>query len=395
MRHQNLVFSSPRWRLTRWLADAGPNVPDDIRNALIASLFGTLPIFAGGVINSVLLSGVIALRMDRPTFWAWFALEVALGIVRLAVLLRSFRAAAGARPTPTDLYLLLGVAWAASVGFGTFISMTNGDWVSATLACLSAAAMVGGICFRNFGAPRLSGVMTFASLGPTCLAAPFSGEPILIVTCIQIPFYLVSMSIAARKLNGLLVATMRAERENEHRARHDLLTGLSNRSGLMTAIDEGEARAVVGLRVALLYLDLDGFKSVNDTYGHAAGDQLLRMAADRLRTLLRAGDVAARMGGDEFVIIARDLDRTQATRLGERLIREIGCPYRLESGEVTIGVSVGVALTPDHGHDLSQLLDVADAALYQAKLKGKSKCELADDVVATVSPRTHAGGAGR
>ena len=373
MRDDALTFSLPKWRVTRWLADPGAAAPDDVRRALITSLFGTLPIYVGGVLNSIMIAAIVAYRVPQAPILAWLAIEVLICAVHLFVLAASLRNARRGRDTPTDLYLALGVCWAGSVGYGAFISLVSGDWVSATLACMSAAAMVGGICFRNFGAPRLSAVMTFLSLGPVCLAAPFCGEPVLIATFAQIPLYLISMRIAASRLNALLIATMRAERENDHQARHDPLTGLTNRAGLMRAMDETGDR-----RLALLYLDLDGFKSVNDAHGHAAGDRLLKSAAERLRHMLRNGDVAARMGGDEFVIVARNIDRAQASAFGERLIRELGAAYDLAPGlAVSVGVSVGVALTPDHGDDVSELLAVADAALYSAKSLGKSRCVVA------------------
>lgn len=373
------TFSLPRWRVTAWLADPGPDVPEDIRRALIASLFGTLPIFAGGVFNSLLVAAIVAYRQPHGLFLVWLALEAVVCFVRLIVLLRSFRNAREGRATPTDLYLALGLCWSATVGYGAFISLLSGDWVSATLATMSAAAMVGGICFRNFGAPRLSATMTALSLGPTCLAAPFSGEPALFVTLLQIPFYLVSMRMAAYKLNALLVATMRAERESGHQARHDPLTGLSNRIGLMRALGRGASAAPL----ALLYIDLDGFKGVNDAHGHAAGDRLLAAAADRLRRLLRSGDVAARIGGDEFVVVARDVDRDHAPAFGDRLIRELSLPFDLAPGvSVSVGVSVGVALAPDHGDDFARMLEIADAALINAKAQGKSRCVVAEAAAA-------------
>ncbi|HVI27253.1 GGDEF domain-containing protein [Hansschlegelia sp.] len=378
MRTEAPSYSLPRWRLTRWLTDAGPDVPEDIRRALVASLFGTLPIFAGGVLNSLLVSGLLALRLQTAPFILWFVSELLICGARLVVLLRAFARAKEGRDTPTDIYLGLGLLWSASVGYGAFMSLLSGDWVVSTIACMSAGAMIGGIGFRNFGAPRLAALMIALSLGPTVLAAPFSGEPILLLTLIQIPFYLVSMRLAAYKLNALMVATMLAERENDRLARHDPLTGLSNRAGLNREMEaRGERRA------ALLYIDLDGFKSVNDGHGHAAGDELLKAAADRLRQLLRAGDVAARIGGDEFVIIALGVDRRQAPAFGERLIRELGAPYEIQRGLVVrVGVSVGVALAPDHGDDVSELLDTADDALYRAKTAGKSQC-----VVATAAVR--------
>lgn len=388
MDRTDTTFSLPTWRVTRWLVEPGAGVPDNIRQALIASLFGTLPIFAGGVVNTILVSTAVALRKPEPLFILWLCLEIILCLSRLAVLLVAQRAVAEGRKTPTDMSITLAVCWGASVGFGTFLGMTCGDWVIATLTCLSAAAMVGGICFRNFGAPRMAAIMIVLSLGPCCLGALFSGELMLLVVLLQIPFYLYSMSAASFRLNRMLVSTMIAEQENAHRARHDALTGLSNRTGLTAAMSDRLAAQGDGpARLTLFYLDLDGFKAVNDTYGHAAGDRVLQMVADRLNGLVRIGDVAARLGGDEFVVLAEVIDPDAAMHFGERLIRRIAGSYDLgERAETSIGVSIGIACAPDHGADVATLLAAADAALYVAKSLGKCRCALATPGVAAPSP---------
>jgi diguanylate cyclase (GGDEF)-like protein len=373
------TYSLPRWSITRWLVDAGPDVPPDIRLALIASLFGSIPVFAGGVINTVLVSAVIAARLPRAPFVLWFGLEVVVCVSRVIVLIAARRAAAAGRQTPTDIYVLLGLCWALSVGYGTFISLVSGDWVAATLACVSSAAMVGGTCFRNFGAPRMTAVMIVLSLGPIPLGAVFAGEPIIWLTIIQTPLYLVAMSMSGYRLNANLVATMRAEQENERRARHDALTGLLNRVGLTSAIEvRRSGRQQANEELALLYLDLDGFKAVNDTHGHAMGDRLLQKVAERLQGLVRNGDLAARIGGDEFVVLSEIVDRSQVLRLGEHLIAELAVPYDIADGISTkISASIGVALAPSHGRDLASLLAAADVALYDAKAQGGSCCSIA------------------
>ncbi|NYE23618.1 GGDEF domain-containing protein [Pigmentiphaga litoralis] len=374
-----LTFSVPRWRLTRWLVGVGHDVPHDVRVALIGSLFGTLPIFAGGVLNTLIVSTLGMLRHPSPWFVGWLVLEILICGTRLVVLLRAHRAAAQGKPTPTDFYLVLALAWAFSVGYGVFMSMTSGDWVIATMACLSSAAMVGGICFRNFAAPRLVGVMIFLSLGPCCLAALFAGEPLILVTLLQIPFYLFSMTTASYRLNSMLVSTMRAERENSYQARHDELTGVSNRAGLL---------AVMAHRVsshehhAVFYLDLDGFKQVNDSRGHAAGDRLLRMVADRLKGLLKPEEVVARIGGDEFVVMTRSPDRKSSVHFGDSIIAAVSLPYDLGDGvPVAISGSVGIALIPEHGTATEEVLAAADAALYVAKSLGKGRCAVAVEKV--------------
>ena len=148
--------------------------------------------------------------------------------------------------------------------------------------------MVGGICVRNFGAPRLSAAMVALSIGPCALGALFTHESILWLVLVQVPLYMTSMSMASYRLNDMLVSTMLARRENELHARQDSLTGLLNRHGLFGALDIAVRNAGHGqAEYAVLYLDLDGFKAVNDTYGHAAGDTLLTQVSARLVALCR------------------------------------------------------------------------------------------------------------
>jgi diguanylate cyclase (GGDEF)-like protein len=375
MRDQTGTFSLPKWRLTRWLADPGQDIPLNLRQALIASLFGTLPIFIGGVANTVLVAAVAALRQPDPVFVSWFAFEVVLCVLRTYVIIAAFRAAAKGRETPTDLYIVLAVLWGFGVGYGTFISLLSGDWVIAALACLSSAAMMGGICFRNYAAPRLATAMIVLSFGPACLGAVLSGELIMLLTALQIPFYLFAMGKAVYRLNAMLVTTMRAERDNDYRARHDMLTGLSNRSGLTAALEQKWEMVQQGRQqIALLYLDLDGFKAINDNHGHTAGDTLLKLVGERLSNLLRSEDLAARIGGDEFVVLAQNVGPIEAMRLGDHLIEEVSAPYLVDGHEVVIGTSIGIASAQSGVASPDQLLKHADLALYEAKSQGRGTC---------------------
>jgi diguanylate cyclase (GGDEF)-like protein len=378
MRGDDLVFSLPRGRVTGWLADAGPGVSDEVRGALIRELHGTWTIFAAGVINSVIVAAAIALRQQTAPFIAWLALELTICIARLIILIRAHRAARAHRPTPTDLYILFTLAWGGSVGMGAGLSLMSGDWISATLACLSAAAMVGGTCFRNFSAPRLAGAMMLSSIGPVIPAIIYARQPLLYVLFLQMPLYFVAMIAATFRLNKMLVAVMHSKRRSEDLARHDPLTGVRNRAGFVDAIDAKLADGSGSQSFALLYLDLDHFKPVNDNFGHAAGDSVLRTIARSLRDVLPAADAIARIGGDEFVVLTCDVTADEAVAIAERIISVITAPITLADGNsVTIGVSIGVAISPDHGSDAETLLALADAALYEAKSSGKSCCRVA------------------
>ncbi len=379
MNTQDRIYSVPTRRFTRWLVDPGRNVPPDIRVALVGGLFGSLPIFFGGIINTLLVAALITLRRPEPPFLLWLAMESLICATRIVVLVSARRAALAHRPTPTDLYVVLALFWAGSVGYGTFISLTSGDWIAATLACLSAASMVGGICVRNFGAPRLSAAMVALSVGPCALAALFTQVPIFWLVLVQEPLYMTSMSMASYRLNGMLVSTMLAERENERQARQDSLTGLLNRYGLLRALDLAVGRASQGkAEFAVLYLDLDGFKSVNDTYGHGAGDTLLKQVSERLLALKPPGAEAGRIGGDEFVLLMRLDGNEDIRRFSDRIIDSVRQPYDLQQAmPVYIGGSIGIALIPRHGADTAAVLHAADQALYLAKSAGKSRAAMA------------------
>lgn len=167
----------------------------------------------------------------------------------------------------------------------------------------------------------------------------------------------------------------RVQEELRRTALTDPLTGLGNRLLLMEAL----RRMVAGLvtrpgHVAVLAVDLDGLKRVNDTHGHATGDDLLRETARRLRTVVREHDLVARLGGDEFVLLCTGVDPDGAVRLADRVVREISTPYVLP-GEVTAwsGASVGVTVTSNPDADLDRLLAEADRALYAAKGSGGNR----------------------
>ncbi|WP_457108579.1 diguanylate cyclase domain-containing protein [Methylobacterium sp. P5_C11] len=169
-----------------------------------------------------------------------------------------------------------------------------------------------------------------------------------------------------------------AECEMTRLARHDPLTGLPNRLHFREQLDQEIARAKrSGGGFALFCLDLDRFKLVNDTLGHQAGDTLLRIVAQRLKSVLRIEDTIARLGGDEFVIIQTGQGRTEdAVRLAERLLEAVSPPVDLGGYPAGIGISVGVALAPGDGLDPDHLYARADQALYRAKAAGRNTFRL-------------------
>ncbi|WP_184716927.1 EAL domain-containing protein [Caulobacter sp.] len=174
----------------------------------------------------------------------------------------------------------------------------------------------------------------------------------------------VSEDIAERK---------RAEAQIARLAHYDPLTELPNRVLFQKSLSEALARrARKGDQLAVHFIDLDRFKTVNDTLGHPLGDALLREAAERLRSCVREGDTVARLGGDEFAVVQTGLsDMSGATRLAGRIVEAMSAPFDLQGHQVVIGASVGVAAAPSDGEDADELLKKADMALYRAKGDGR------------------------
>jgi diguanylate cyclase (GGDEF)-like protein/PAS domain S-box-containing protein len=162
-------------------------------------------------------------------------------------------------------------------------------------------------------------------------------------------------------------------------AHHDALTGLPNRALFLDRCNQVFTQAKRrGVGAAMLWLDLDGFKSVNDTLGHAAGDALLEQVAQRLKSRVRDGDTVARMGGDEFATILPDVSQADgALHIATALVELLGTPYNLPQGTVTISASIGVALYPHHASTVETLMQQADSAMYKVKRSGKNKVQLA------------------
>jgi diguanylate cyclase (GGDEF)-like protein/PAS domain S-box-containing protein len=173
-----------------------------------------------------------------------------------------------------------------------------------------------------------------------------------------------------------ITARKRAEAQISYAATHDALTGLLNRAALREQMDRALAHMQQQQQGTLTIhiLDLDGFKHVNDTLGHAAGDNLLKELAGRLKSSLRETDIVARLGGDEFAIIQTDTrdQREEAIALAVKTLEIVAKPFVLDGQEVSVGTSIGIALAPANGTDAAELLKKADLALYRVKSEGRN-----------------------
>lgn len=164
-----------------------------------------------------------------------------------------------------------------------------------------------------------------------------------------------------------------AQSRLRYMAEHDMLTGLANRYSFQNQINDDILNSGDDENVALLAIDLDNFKTINDTHGHQAGDALLNLVAKRIRKIIRGNDWAARLGGDEFVIVCRDIaNPMDACLMAARLISALSRPFQIGGLELTVSASIGVACAPLHAKTSHQLMKCADLAMYEAKSSGRS-----------------------
>jgi diguanylate cyclase (GGDEF)-like protein/PAS domain S-box-containing protein len=171
----------------------------------------------------------------------------------------------------------------------------------------------------------------------------------------------------------------RVERELARLAQFDSLTGLANRNRFDTCIAEAIARARrVGTGIGLLFLDIDGFKRINDTHGHAAGDDVLREFARRVVALVRETDTVARLAGDEFIVLLENVERHEECRVvARKIVAAMRTPFDIAAGPIPVTTSIGIALSVDASLSAAALLHRADTALYSAKAQGRDRYEVA------------------
>jgi diguanylate cyclase (GGDEF)-like protein len=209
------------------------------------------------------------------------------------------------------------------------------------------------------------------------------GDELLKVAIPFLVMFVVVMGALGAVLLRYVVVSVQIITDREQRAFSDPLTALANRAGFAALLDKALRRIAPGQGVTVMYIDLDGFKHVNDTMGHAAGDELLAIAASRFKTCLRAGDVVARLGGDEFaVLIVGGNERSYIQAVGVRILLALAEPFQLAAGTAQVSCSIGISECWDHSVTGADLLNRADRALYEAKAAGKNALRFHGDVPA-------------
>jgi len=369
-------------------------LPESVYRDFVDMLFGmTLPVVAFGLVYAGV--GVLILWQWRDgVVAALTAAALVVTLYRLVVLRAYWRRA----PATMDLAAVR--RWEQRYAFGNYafaallgalnlrmlmFHLPHVHLITVSLVFVFGAGIVSRIAIR----PVICVTSLLLAVVPTAIAlgihafmenhSPlhaqlFGFEALLVVITAVLSLQ------SVRHLYRSMVQHLTTKHDMSRLAKRDPLTGLPNRLMLRERFREAVAPAMQGRgRLALHCLDLDGFKPVNDLHGHPAGDAVLREAARRLSASVRAGDTVARLGGDEFVVVQTGVVQDgEAEMLARRIIRQLSQPYHIENGdkgvtEIRIAASIGIAMAPDRGLDLEQLIACADQALYQAKRAGKAQ----------------------
>lgn len=282
-----------------------------------------------------------------------------------------------------QLYEVGAFSYAATVGIIAALAIDRNVATEVQILLVANAITYGvGISARNAGRPfiaigqlvlalmPLAAISIYHSMSHSTLAHLALAVTLLLV--------LPAMMEITVNVNGALRASV-AEAETSTRlaermqvlARTDIVTGLANRAGLNYELAEKFANLSGSHRLALLWIDLDRFKEVNDTLGHPVGDKLLAEVARRLRAAVPEDATVARFGGDEFIIACELGSRLESEELAGRILDEVTRPFRLDGDRLELGASMGIAVLPDDGADIDTLMQSADLALYHAKVSGR------------------------
>ena len=374
---------------------------------LAASVDAAIVTLACGLVSWVVVAGPLARSdtsgLERVVGTAYPAGDIVLlaaltwlltSVGRRNVSFRLLAGAAGILVVSDSLFLLVSAGTVADPAGALDVG-----WLSAYVLW-GTAALHPGMCALSDVPQEVASSVSgrrVAALAVAVLVPPVTHAVQLLVGRSPEDWAFVVVSSA---MFGLVVARMalairevrRAEQDRtrlaadlEHQAGHDGLTALANRPRILELVEAALHRAQrSGDLVALLFIDLDDFKRVNDTYGHAAGDHVLRVSAARMREQVRAGDTIGRLGGDEFVVLVERVDdETDVAQLAERLLGALRQPLLLPASgrEVAVGASIGIATSRDGGTDPAVLLHDADAAAYRAKRAGRGRFEVFDDAL--------------
>jgi diguanylate cyclase (GGDEF)-like protein len=370
------------------MGDRSKTLPEGTYVVAVRSLYATL---IPTLIMAVAFLGIGAhVALETPDLLLnLLILFAGLAVLARVAVLLLFRA--GARSERLDVpgarrierlfaipYLAFAIAFGAFSARAFQVATAEAHMLVLGLLFGYAAGVAAGIFLR----PRIALPSMVLAVVPTSVAALTTPDSAYIAAGMLLLVFLAGGIQSMMRNYRVATTEITARRTFATLARADALTGLENRLSLREAYDGALERVGRDGVLAVHCLDLDRFKAVNDTYGHPVGDALLQAVSERLRRVLRAGDVAARVGGDEFVLLQVSAQHTgEADLFARRIARAVAEPYSILGRQLSIGTSVGYAFFPEHGRDLDELTAHADEALIRAKRAGGGVASYDPDAV--------------
>ncbi|WP_050031536.1 GGDEF domain-containing protein [Bradyrhizobium sp. LTSP857] len=359
-----------------WLL-AGPRPqPDDIHNDLLQQRTNKTKTLVVAVAASLLIASLSAAMTGAAWAYAWVLAEIALGSTRICLMMKALAKAKRDRRAPVNVApIWAGLSSVILISAGCYQCVASGVMPLVLMAGIGLANLVGGIASRNAGTPRYGILLICILTLPFALATMLSPVPFLFIIGLQTPVYTAGMIFLLLENHKILLDLHHSERNNRLMAHHDQLTGLPNRAlnqKLFAEMLDGpwpDAAAATS-KLTVFCVDLDGFKGVNDRFGHATGDAVLVAVAKRLCASVRDADVVCRIGGDEFVILLLDITDDEAAAVAQRIIARVAEPFEFAPA-ARVGASIGLASAPRDGVTVDDLLSAADRAMYEAKRRGK------------------------
>lgn len=376
--------------MLRWLV-AFPGVDDPEKQSwLIQIMFTRTSSFVGAALSEMIVAATAIILQGTAIFFVWAAAGFAVLAWRLGIIFMARRSVRRGRSVSAGWMAVGSIVWAIELGGGALLCNTSQVPALQLLSVACVVSAVSGLSARNSSTPRLAVAQLSIAIGLTCLGAALAPELWIKVLLLQAPFVVIGLASVCRRSGRDLVAMLDAQQKNADLARHDMLTGLSNRVRVNEELQALLTDTDPQVPFALIWIDLDGFKAVNDTLGHASGDVVLVETGQRLLNLCvpapgEAARSVARLGGDEFLVILPEAGRHEARLLAEELAASLRIPHVLRNApDVRLGASIGISLFPEHGDSADALLAAADRALYAVKASGKAHVQVYD-------PLLHAG----
>jgi diguanylate cyclase (GGDEF)-like protein len=357
-----------------WLL-AGPQ-PADIHNELLHQRTNKTRTLLVAIFASLLIASIAARLTGAKWAYAWVLAEMVLGSTRVFLMSSAITRAKKAGRIVTNISpIWAGLASVILISAGCYQCVASGVLPLILMAGIGLANLIGGIASRNAGTPRY-GIMLICLLAlPFALATILSPIPFLFLIGLQTPVYTAGMIFLLLENHKILLDLHHSERNNRQMAHHDLLTGLPNRALNLKLFSELLAAPQPRShsphsKLTVFCIDLDGFKGVNDGFGHATGDAVLVAVANRLSASVRDADFVCRIGGDEFVVLLPNITHHEAADVARRIITTVAEPFEFAPG-ARVGASIGLASAPRDGDTADELLSAADRAMYDAKRRGK------------------------